>query len=402
MSRVLFVDDTSLLGHLRRQLEPQAARWDMTFVSSAAEALRLMEGRPFDAVVSDLQMPGLGREQLLGEVRQRYPGTARVVLADEPADDDLIAIVSTAHQFVTRSAQPGEVTRAIERAIRLRDDIGAESDTPGSQVETLPSLPSTLHELLSVVESPSAGPREVAAVVERDVALSAKVLQMVNSSFFAGRTRITTLEAATIRLGIPTIRSLVMLDEVVRAVELPTWLARRWQWRLNAHALETGRLARLLAGPEHRDQAFCAGLLHECGQLVFAASRPELFVVHLRLREEEGRALPDIEREAFGIPHGRAGAYLLGQWGFADDLIEASAEHERPFAPGPGALSSLAAVVHLAHELVESDRIRICSATGAPGISDGDLDRMGVLERVAAWRLEAAQRDAAVAAGSAA
>src|SRR5437763_1236578 len=83
-------------------------------------------------------------------------------------------------------------------------------------------------------------------------------------------------------------------------------------------------LADRLAEPALRADAFCAGLLHECGQLVFASCRPVVFSAHLRLQQGRPTLCGEIEQETFGVTHSRAGAYLLRLWGFPLEIASAA------------------------------------------------------------------------------
>src|SRR5207249_4909272 len=137
---------------------------------------------------------------------------------------------------------------------------------------------------------------------------------------------------------------------------------------LHEHARDTARLAWRRAAPDLRDDAFCAGLLHEIGQLVLA-SRPDMFVQLVCGREHEGRSLQDAELEVLGVTHAQAGAYLLSLWGFPLEIVEAVAHHGG--RPDTASLdrSNVVAMVQLAHMLVESERSCVCGRR-----MDGRLD----------------------------
>jgi len=117
--------------------------------------------------------------------------------------------------------------------------------------------------------------------------------------------------------------------------------------------------------------------------------RPDVFTAHLRLRERQARSLADIEAESFGVTHARLGAYFLSLWGFPLEIVEAAAHHTSvpPLELGP---LSAAGAVHLAHQLVESERIGLCGAPGHPGVPDAVLESASVLDEVRAWRAEPA------------
>jgi HD-like signal output (HDOD) protein len=368
MNLVLFVDDEPrVLAGLRRMLRSRQGTWDMRFVDSATAALEPMAREPIAAVVSDFRMPGLDGGELLAEVRRHHPGAARLILSGHTAEKDLMRLVTMAHQFLTKPCDAETLVLAVEAALRLRPEIGDERLRSGlTGVTALPSSPGALQHLVEALHSPDADTRTVAEVIQRDVGLTAKVLQLVNSSFFALRSRTTSLETAVSRLGIQTLRSLLLRDDVVGAFEAPVGVSPEWVARLNAHALETALLARRLAAPEARNDAFCGGLLHECGRL--------------------GLALASLEADPVGTSPAQAGAYLLSLWGFPDEVVQAVAHHASPWAPGaPGPLSA-AGAVQVAHQLVESESIPLGPAPEVSAIPDGALAAAGILDEVKAWR----------------
>jgi len=387
-SRILFVDnDFEVLTGLRRQLRSQRDVWDMRFVKGAHAALRVLEAEPVDVVVSDFSMPGLDGGQLLTEVRRRYPEAARLLLSGQTPEKDLMRAVAIAHQFLTKPCQPDELIAAVERTLRLRGELGHDwlrADLNG--IDALPSPPSALTGLLAVLDSPRSSVQDVAGIVQRDIAFTTKMLQLVNSSYFAPRSRITSLDLAIAHVGVGTIRSLVLSDEVLRTFRIPDGELGQWLTRVNAHGLQTALLARRLAAPEARDDAFCAGLLHECGQLVFAACRPGVFLAHLGLRQRECRPLVDIERETFGLTHAQAGANLLSLWGFPTGIIDAVAAHAELAGPEVLRRPGATAAVGLAHRLVEAESMRLCTAPDDQGVSDEWLEQAGLLDLVEDWR----------------
>ena len=100
MKELLFVDDEpKLLDGLKRSLRPMREEWNMTFVTSGAEALQTLGQAPFDVIVSDMRMPVMDGAQLLSEVRQRFPQVARIVLSGQ-SDKELIYQSIAATQLV--------------------------------------------------------------------------------------------------------------------------------------------------------------------------------------------------------------------------------------------------------------------------------------------------------------
>jgi len=191
----------------------------------------------------------------------------------------------------------------------------------------------------------------------------------VNSSFFAPSRRTTSLEEAVLRLGVQTIRSLVLAVLASRASTGPDPAGPGRPdelQRLNDHALETARLARRLAQPAERDDAGCAGLLHVCGQLALVAGGPD----------------------AFGETAAHAGAYLLTLWGLPAEVVEAVACLSDPVEARPDRHLDLVSVVQVAHVLVESEHIGSCGWSGVPVPDRAWLEAAGVFDEVSAWKAE--------------
>jgi HD-like signal output (HDOD) protein len=303
---------------------------------------------------------------------------------------EVVPAAGVAHRLLAKAEPLETIVGIVDGALALHQGLDVErvrAEMAG--IDVLLSPHSVLTDVLQVLEAPTSDAAAIGRVIERDVALSAKLLQLANSSFFAPRTPVTSVVAAVVRLGTQAVRSLAIMDGMIRNCDARDPVLRNWLTRFNTHALEVARLAELLAGPTARQDAFCAGLLHDCGQLVFATCRPEVFSAHLRLHEER-RLLAELEEETFGITHAQAGAYFLTLWGLPLEVIRAAGMHTAPLCfPAAGRLGA-GTVAHLAHQLVEAEVLRLCSPPGTPSPADAALQEAGVLGDVWAWRAERA------------
>src|SRR5271169_5343602 len=108
--RLLFVDDeTNILDGLRRALHGMRNEWDMHFVDSAEAALRALDEKPFDVVVSDMRMPKMDGAQLLELVKQRHPDVIRMVLSGQSSRAAVLRSLAPAHQFLSKPCDPQEL-----------------------------------------------------------------------------------------------------------------------------------------------------------------------------------------------------------------------------------------------------------------------------------------------------
>lgn len=115
--RILFVDDEPhVLAALYRMLRGQQDRWELSFAAGGMQALAAMQARPCDVVVADYRMPEMDGAQLLKAVRDRYPGTARLVLSGHADVGDVLKFL-LAHQFLTKPSSHEQLVAAIERVV---------------------------------------------------------------------------------------------------------------------------------------------------------------------------------------------------------------------------------------------------------------------------------------------
>ncbi|WP_127506104.1 HDOD domain-containing protein [Actinoplanes solisilvae] len=365
---VIFVDDEPrILDGLRRMLRTERNRWDMSFAPGGAEALAAMNDRPCDVVVTDFRMPGMDGGDLLSRVRALYPGTARVILSGQTGEDNVLRVIALSHQFLSKPTSREQLVQTVDRLLAAQaasGDGSARSDA--AMVQSLPSAPSILPELIMALEANDSSAGSIAAVIESDPAATAKVLQLVNSSASMVVQPISDVAQAVALLGPPTVRGLVVMHDVVRSLDPEGLLPARWIQELTEHSVRTSRLARLLAGDTSwASEAFTAGLLHEVGQLVLASSRGDGYPAVLRAWADSDAPpapLDTAELAAFGTCHSEAGANLLQLWGLPVTVVSAVAEHAKaevgPKVHDPGS------AVALAHRIVEAEFGLVCEAPG--------------------------------------
>ena len=186
MKHLLFVDDESkLLDGLKRSLRPMRDEWDMTFVTSGADALMALEQAPFDVVISDMRMPGMDGAQLLREVQQRYPQTVRIVLSGQSDQESIYRSIGATHLYLAKPCESEQLKAAVRRACALRELLGSDllrRFVTGMQ--QIPSQPMLYAEIRREAESKTASLKTISAIISKDMGMIAKILQLVNSAYF--------------------------------------------------------------------------------------------------------------------------------------------------------------------------------------------------------------------------
>jgi len=389
---VLFVDDEPrVLQGLRRMLWTMRDEWDMEFVTSGEEALAALDRKRFDVVVTDMRMPMMTGAELLARVRDRHPEVVRLVLSGQASEDVSIKSVAAAHQFLAKPCDAETLKSTIRRTRSLRALIASEAlQNLVSQIGSLPSPPKHCLDLLAEVEANDPSMHRVAELISSDPAMSAKVLQLVNSAFFGIQRQVSDPQQAATMLGLHTVTMLVMSVQVFSSFRDGPHDARVNE--IMDHSLETAGFARTIGSRLSADQrtleACCsAGLLHDIGKLVLSTALADRYASVLQRAVHEGLNVAEAEREDLGASHAEVGAYLLGLWGLPNPVVEAVAYHHRPDALEPGAVPAIA--VHVADALQHEGETG--TPFGAPVLREDDLRAWNLLGEVAAWRTRSAR-----------
>ncbi|OFX25375.1 MAG: hypothetical protein A2V77_13530 [Anaeromyxobacter sp. RBG_16_69_14] len=190
-----------------------------------------------------------------------------------------------------------------------------------------PLLPAVALEIMQLSRRPSATFEEVVAILEHDPILAAKVLSIAQSVFYAPRSPILSLKQATVRLGMKTLRDLVLEAALkLRVFRVPGYEAA--MERLARHSTVTAYLMRALCRQTaiEVEYAFLCGLLHDVG---IAAC---LLALSDDARREAipfdalGTVLDEVHEEASGL--------IARLWGLPAEIQQVAGTHHQLMVGG--------------------------------------------------------------------
>jgi HD-like signal output (HDOD) protein len=390
MKNLLFVDDEPrVLQGLQRQLHAMRNEWQMNFLDSGTKALEFMSTTPADVIVTDMMMPGMDGAQLLTEVMKRYPNTVRIVLSGQADRESVLRLVGPAHQYLSKPCDAEELRVAIGRAFALRDLLANEQlKQLTTRLRSLPTLPALHVQLTHELRKEEPSLDRVSEIISKDIGMTSKILQLVNSAFFGLPQPISNAQESVMYLGLTTVRALVLSIQVFSQYDQKAIKGFSID-QLAQHCWMTGVLARRIAEAEHSDpkmddQCFLAGLLHDVGRLILASGMPDEYARALAAARTSGQTISEAEQAEFGATHAEVGAYLFGLWGLPNPIIEAVALHHRP-GDAPVNTFSPVLAVHVANAFAHDQ-----TGTHAdwPGnqLDHAYLAKMGMAGRLDAWR----------------
>ncbi|MFO0723497.1 MAG: HDOD domain-containing protein [Myxococcota bacterium] len=332
MERVLFVDDEPrLLDGLQGLLRKRRHEWDMVFAPGGDIGKDHVDKAAFDIVVSDMRMPKVDGVALLDHVRHVRPEAVRIVLSGYSDLEATLKLVPIAHQFLSKPCDGKTLESVISRALSVK---GLVPD-PAMRarlgcIDRLPVAPDTLRCLQDLLRDDGVEIEPISRLIGSDVGLGAKLLQIVNSSFFGLARPCVEIDEAISYLGIDILRHLVLTSEAFGDSTQPT----PWLGSLNTEAVEIGKAAATLVGGEEAKEAQLAGFLSDVGVLARTAIEPALILEDYEESHRRGVPLVEVERERRTVTHAAIGAYVLGIWGLPEAVVKAVAHHEDLEAPG--------------------------------------------------------------------
>ncbi|WP_158595897.1 response regulator [Oleomonas cavernae] len=351
---ILFVDDqTNLLQGLQRSLRGMRNEWTMRFASSGKEALAMLDMAPADVVVTDMRMPEMNGAELLSEIRARFPDTVRIILSGEFDQQTGLKALESTHQFLSKPCDSHQLIDAIRRSAQRRELL---SNATVRQIvlslDALPSLPEVYTRLLDLLQGTDAPSKEIAALIESDIGLFSKTLQVANSSFFAMSRQVTSGLQAVNMLGLDVIRGLVLSHGIQQNFQArldARIIEGLWQSAMTIATLASALARRLDLPLAVQTETFTASLLRDVGQLVFL-SIERRYIDILDAHRNDFETLLGRETSTFGTTHADVGAYLLGLWNLPDVIVETAAFHHQP-SRSPVRQKGALAMVHVAGAL---------------------------------------------------
>ena len=334
MHSVLFVDDDPMvLQGLKRSLDEYSDVWETDFSSNAKEALQKLTERSFDAIVTDMHMPVMDGNQLLDLVSKTSPGVMRFVLSGHVTDTQVMHSTKLVHQMIAKPCDVDHVFTIVERACRLRDQLtDPRLRQLITEIKNLPSVPSLYNQLIKELDSPNASTQSVGNIIAKDAAMTAKILQLVNSAFFGLSDNISSPHRAVSILGLNTVKALVLgihvFSEYQNTGTSPAIITSIWKHSLLVSGVANSIARQLKLPSQDQENARVSGLLHDIGKLALL-SIPE-FTAKVSM-DRQGRMSLDMEYSMLKTSHAEIGGYLLGMWGLPTPIVDAVTFHQRPY-----------------------------------------------------------------------
>jgi putative nucleotidyltransferase with HDIG domain len=241
----------------------------------------------------------------------------------------------------------------------MDQDLRSRIDKVIGRLVQLPTLPIVYQRLQKMLSNPRVSAKDVGAVIESDQALAAKILKVVNSSYYGFPRKVATISHSVVILGFNEIKHMALSVSLLkmfvkkggdRGFDYPGF----WKHSLGVAVCAgiIGRKAGQARCASH-EKAFVAGLLHDVGKVIEEQFFHDDFVKVLAMQESEKLRLIEAEKRLMGITHQEVGSYLAEKWKLPGVLEAAIGFHHDPLGKRDNPLFfTMASIVHCADVIV--------------------------------------------------
>ncbi|MGM0460942.1 MAG: HDOD domain-containing protein [Fibrobacterota bacterium] len=336
MHSILFVDDSPMNLRVYKKLSrtiSDSPSWRFYFCDDSLQACELVETYIFDAVVTDLEMPGIDGAHLLSFVADVQPQALRIIVSGEMAHSKGMRPVRLAHNYYLKPLNLALFNRITE-TVRFIKQLPLDTEARRSigSFGSLPVPSKQFCRLVSHIQSVDATIKGVGDIVAADTVMSANILKLINTPFFGYQRGIQSVHQAVALLGIDLIRTLIViqyLHQMHRNGERDGAFTPEY---LQEFALSCMQTARFICDtekipPEDTRIIILASVLMDIGKYLIESFLP----MQLRrfFTEDSSSICDGREKQYLGVSHQEAGAYLLTLWGFDMSLISLIINHHR-------------------------------------------------------------------------
>ena len=193
---------------------------DLSFAQGAEAGLAALSSGPYDVVVADMRMPAMDGASFLRIVMEQQPEVVRIVLSGYTDRANVLRALGVAHQFLSKPCPTDTIADVLSRASALRGLVTDERLRRFmSRLTSLPVERAVSEQLAETLIQPGSSAVSLLRIVEQDLALSAKLMQIVNSSTAGQVKPVGKLDDAVARMDRDTLRALALSSCLVQNVE---------------------------------------------------------------------------------------------------------------------------------------------------------------------------------------
>ena len=220
--------------------------------------------------------------------------------------------------------------------------------------DDFPTLPTVYYKLVDALSDNTTTIRKISEIISTDIALSFKLLKIVNSSIYGLSTKVKTVEKAIFHMGFRELKNIILTSTVIDVfsdLKSSSSLDLVAFWK---HSIAVGVVSRALAnlhGKKNLDEYLLAGISHDIGKLVLYKILGNQYEAAFIFAKRNNIDLADAESKVFGINHLEIGYKIAKDWNLDDNIANSIKYHRKGLINSK--LSHIVSTIHVANILTK-------------------------------------------------
>jgi putative nucleotidyltransferase with HDIG domain len=223
------------------------------------------------------------------------------------------------------------------------------------RIKEVPTLPTIVYELTKLLQDPDTSVAKISQTIEKDQAMSLKILKLVNSAFYGFKSKVSDIRNAVIMLGFNAVRNAIVSIAVIGAFPRKNALNGfdiTDFWKHSLAVAVTSKSISVNSRVNSPDNCFVGGLLHDIGKVLLAQYFQEQFASAWQTMQNDRSSFYEAERKALPTTHAVIGSHLAGRWQLPQGLVDTIRWHHDYQPQNENAEFLL--ITHLANLIVNS------------------------------------------------
>jgi len=357
----LLMSEKKTISRIKATFQKTSLSIKTFHISHISELTELIKRVNIEYLLLDQSLADRDFQSVLKYAKENFPHIIRVFFIEKWSQELIIILNDTAHLICEKRILESGIRDLFIKTDRLKKLLqNKDLVNVINTFQVVPVLRTEYIELLHHLQMPHSSLKMIGELVEKDIALSSKVLQTINFSVYAYSGRITSVRQAVIYLGVNVLKALLIHIQVFQLKTKHNLVIKRLHV-LEKHSLMVAMVARRLSEILTNDagiqeDCYTAGLLHDIGQFVLL-SETKVWEQIIELIDQQGIESYEAEEKVIKTSHETIGAYLLSLWGFPNSIVDAIAYHHKPRLSDSKKLG-LPTIIYIAESILDGEKVR--------------------------------------------
>ena len=354
----LYIKNKDLINRIKKIINSIHVSIEISIIQDS-DNIEVINTKHIDYVLIDQEIEEENFQEVLHKINQ-YPHVVRILIAEKWTQELVIQSNLLVHLILEKSELEYELKSLLQRAYRMSNLLKEDELVKMvNSFDKLPTLKNNYLEILHHLKSSDGSMKRVAELIENDIVLSAKVLQISNMSVYARTSKVASVKQAVVYLGMNILRALIVHIQTF-SFKGENSHVYSYLSMLEKHSMQVAEYSRAFAEALNmsrtvQDDSFTAGLLHDIGKFILVNKHEKWHNIN-RTAHENNIQVYQAEEQELKTTHAEIGGYLLGIWGFSAEIIDAVVYHHQPMKQDEREISATT-FVHIAEALITRDKI---------------------------------------------